>query len=383
MGNKGENNGSEYRRGGKLMSNILIIGAGYVGLSHACVFSREHKVTLVDNNLEKLDLLKNKISPIKEKEIEDILQTTNIHCTSKLELDNIDYIFICVPTNYTENGVDTSIIESIVEELKIDIPIIIKSTVPVGFTSALNRENIVFSPEFLREGQAVNDLLNPSRLIVGTNNKEIGEKVVNLYQTILENDTPVLMMGTKEAETVKLFSNTYLAMRVAFFNIVDNYAMKENLNSKDIIEGISYDNRIGNYYNNTSFGFGGYCLPKDTYQTLLETNSDLISSVLHENQVIRPSFLKAEIDKILKNDKSKIIGVYNYSMKKDSDNDRESSTNNLVRLLEKDYQIRNKSSKDSLEDFIESVDLMIVNRMTPELIPHKEKVFTRDIFNND
>ncbi|MGT2829373.1 nucleotide sugar dehydrogenase [Streptococcus hillyeri] len=366
------------------MSNILILGAGYVGLSHACVFSSKHKVTLVDNNLEKLELLKNKISPIKEIEIEDILQTTtNIHYTNKIELDNIDYIFICVPTNYTEKGLDTSIVENVVEELQTDIPIIIKSTIPIGFTSTLNRENIVFSPEFLREGQAVNDLLNPSRLIVGTNNKEIGEKVVHLYQTVIENDVPILMMGTKESETVKLFSNTYLAMRVAFFNIIDNYAIKENLNSKDVIEGISYDNRIGNYYNNPSFGFGGYCLPKDTHQTWLETNSDLISNILHENQVIRPSLLKEKIDKILKQDKSKIIGVYNYAMKKDSDNDRESSTYNLVRLLEKDYQIRNKSSKDSLEDFVDAVDLVIANRMTPELIPHKEKVFTRDIFNND
>lgn len=372
------------------MSEIIIIGAGYVGLAHACLFQDKFNVTLVDNDLNKINNFKKGISPIKEMS-EIISKTTRMNYITKLEITNsTKAIFIALPTNSKDNQLDTSIIEKVLKTIPLgNIPIVIKSTVPVGFSESLNREDILFSPEFLREGKALYDLKHPSRLVIGSDNIKLVNKVIDLYKQAITDPFPILQMTLKEAETVKLFANTYLAMRVAFFNELDTYTLREDLDTSKLIQALSYDNRIGRGYNNTSFGYGGYCLPKDTKQTATLVKTPLIQSIEQSNQYRKEVITQDLLDKDIKT-----IGVYSFSMKKDSDNDRESALFDIITKLKQlkpslEILIFNNDSYPqfknitNLDLFIEQSNLIVVNRIPKELEKVKEKLYTRDLFKTD
>ena len=384
--------------------HIAIIGSGYVGMSLATLLSQKHKVNIYDLNEKRLEKIDQKISPIKDDLIDEYLSTKNLKLYTKKSLkeavDKVDIIIIATPTDYDDdkNFFNTdSVDKSIKQILKInnDAFIVIKSTLPEGHTQYLkkkfNTENIIFSPEFLREGKALYDNLYPSRIIVGNRcqNAQIFANI--LKQASLKPDVEVLFTSSKEAESIKLFSNTYLALRVAFFNELDSYALSKGLNSEEIINGVSMDDRIGNHYNNPSFGYGGYCLPKDTKQ--LQANfkdipQDLINSVILSNKK-RKKFIADHI--LMK--KPKVIGFYRLAMKKDSDNSRHSSVLDVI------DQVRDSISKiiiyepnisntyydefeieKNIENFKDRSDLIVANRLDDELLDVKEKVFSRDIF---
>ncbi len=389
--------------------NFIVFGAGYVGLSLAILIATKHHVVLVDKDKKKIDQLKKNISPIKDSEIETYLTNKKLNLDfstkSNLYLDSVDYIVIATPTNYLEDNksFNTSSVEEVISDAinsKTKADIIIKSTIPIGFTNMLrnkySRENIYFSPEFLRETKALHDNLYPSRIIVGHNTnkaKLFGNILAECSLKKIEQNQ-IITMSSKEAESVKLFANTYLAMRVSFFNELDSFSEVNGLYTKNMIKGISSDPRIGDFYNNPSFGYGGYCLPKDTKQLLNDFDdvpSKLINSVIESNAT-RKKFI---VDQILKKKPQK-VGVYRLIMKSESDNFRESAIVDIIKILQKKeiavvlYEpLINSPFFDGIEvlnnlnQFINCSDLIIANRSSNELKNISDKVYTRDIFGNN
>ena len=383
---------------------ILVFGLGYVGLANAILLSQSNEVIGIETDEEKINLINQRKSPLNDEMIIDYLKNKDLDliATKNYEdhLLDSDLAIIAVPTNYDENTryFDTSFVDDVITNIKNDnedLPILIKSTIPVGYTKGQREkfacQNIIFSPEFLREGKALADSLNPSRIIVG-DKTDIGKNIANLYKKESLNDTEVLYMDSTEAEAVKLFANTYLAMRVSYFNELDTFAEMKGLSTKDIIMGVSADPRIGNYYNNPSFGYGGYCLPKDSkqlYANFENVPNAMFKAVIDANK-IRKTYIS---DRILRND-PKTVGIYRLIMKKDSDNFRKSAIfdviNNIkdktkVQIyepnLDEDY-FEGLRVVNDLAEFKKS-DIIVANRLDQELLDVKEKVYTRDIFNKD
>lgn len=386
---------------------ITVVGAGYVGLSNAILLAQHNEVVALEVNPNIVDLLNNKQSHISDREIEQYLANEDLNLRATSDKDdayaNTDLVIIATPTNYDEasNSFDTSSVESVVDDVlaqDTQAPIIIKSTIPVGYTVGLREakgtDRIIFSPEFLREGQALYDNLYPSRIIVGDTSEAAHKFADLLAEGAKKEDIDILFMDPTEAEAVKLFANTYLAMRVAFFNELDTYAQMKGLNSQSIIDGISLDPRIGTHYNNPSFGYGGYCLPKDTKQ--LRANfegvpNNIISAIVEANKT-RKSFIADSV--AAKNPET--VGIFRLTMKSSSDNFRESAVLGIMKqLTEKgievivyeptwkedtygDYKVVN-----DLAAFKDASDVIITNRMTEDLTDVPEKVFTRDVYHNN
>ena len=384
---------------------IIVMGMGYVGLSNAVLLAQTNEVIGLEIDQKKVDLINNKKSPLKDDYIIDYLANKNLNLQVKTngedDFKDSDLAILALPTNYDEleGFFDTSFLDDAIKMIKSirkDLPILIKSTIPIGYTEGKNKEygcdNIIFSPEFLREGRALYDSLNPSRIIV-SDKTEIGEKIAGLYKQEALNDPEVILMGRSEAEAVKLFANTFLAMRVAFFNELDNFALANNLKAEDIIRGVSADKRIGDHYNNPSFGYGGYCLPKDTKQ--LYANFTGIPNALFKAIIDANDIRKDYISKNIMDKKPNLIGIYRLVMKKGSDNFRKSAIFDVIENLKKAganliiYEPNLDGDKfegmklvNDLEDF-KKADLILANRFEDELKDVKDKVYTRDLFNRD
>ena len=390
------------------MLKVTVVGAGYVGFSTALFFSRnkENRVFILEIDEKKVELINKGISPVEDTLIKGTFDTSRVYATLDKEeaYKDAEFIIVAVPTDYDEEigYFRTDIVEGVIDdifEFNRTATIIIKSTIPIGFTDYLrqryNTNKIIFSPEFLREGYALYDCLHPSRVIIGDTSKE-AKQFAELVKACLEKeDTPILFMSSKEAEAVKLFANAYLAMRISFFNELDTFAEVLNLNSKNIIQGVCLDPRIGMYYNNPSFGFGGYCLPKDTKQlrTHFEEvglNAELIESVISSNEKRKYFIYKRIIEK-----KPKRLGFYRLNAKLESDNMRQSPSIDLLKFIKRHHDdvevvifeplINDKEFmgcpviKD-LEEFKEFCDIIVANRMTKDLEDVKYKVYSRDIF---
>ncbi len=387
--------------------NITVVGAGYVGLSNAVLLALCHKVTLLEIVREKVEMINDKKSPIIDRELEEYLQSKELNLFATIDattaFEEAEIVLVATPTDYDPktNKFDTSSVDLTIKQVNKDNPealILIKSTIPVGYTNWIKEiyetENIIFLPEFLREGRALFDKLNPTRLVIGEES-ERAKTIAELFlESVVNKEVPILYTDSTEAEAIKLFANTFLALRIAYFNELDSYAELRGISTRKIIEGVCLDPRIGDYYNNPSFGYGGYCLPKDSKQLLAnyaDVPNNIVAAVVSANRT-----RKDHITEMIMSRNPRIVGIYRLTTKKDSDNFRHSSVQGVMKrikgrgievvvyepeLLEEHFF--NSRVIRNLEEFKKISDIIVANRMSDEIMSVSEKVYTRDLFNKD